>query len=237
MLNAYLTQFNALIQAPNSPIQLISTTQATTYINTARGQVATEGECIRNYATLALAAATQQYPFSLIALAAGTIGVAGVINVRMAGYQIAAGQRRIVQREWEWFNRYVLQNPAPVPGPPRYMAQFGQGANGTLWFNLPDISYVVALDAVCLPSALAVDSDPEAIPYQWTDAVPFYAAWLGMMNEQRQGDAEAMMKRYQELMRRARGAATPSVTPHQYAQGPDLTLANQLGLQQRGGGG
>jgi hypothetical protein len=235
VLTAYLTQFQNLIQAPSSPIPLISTAQATTYINTARGQVAGEGECIRVYASLTLAAPTQQYPFASIALPAGTLGVAGVLNVRMATYAVAGGQKRVVPREWEWFNDFVLATPVPVAGPPQYWAQFGQGASGTLFFNLPDEAYTIALDTVCYPSPLATDGDPEAIPYLWTDAVPYYAAWLGLMSLQRQADADnranGMMKRYEDLMARARRAATPSVLPGQFAQGPDPMAANRLGIQ------
>lgn len=237
MLDAYLAQFNALIQAPGSPVPLITSSQATIYINAARNQVAVEAKCIRSYATLSIGTAAQQYSFGSIVPPATPLGVGEVMEVEMAGYTVPntspPGQRLVVQREWQWFNRYVLQNPTPVAGPPQYYAQYGQGTSGTLWFNLPDQTYIVNLDTVCLPIALAVDSDPEAIPYQWTDPVPFYAAWLGMMQEQRQGDADLIYQRYQRLMQRARTGATPQVTPHQYSQTVDPTMANQLGI--RGG--
>ena len=237
VLSTYQAQFVNLIQSLGSPIPLISTAQSTVYINSARVQIAAEAKCIRNYATLALVVNQQQYNFSTIVFAPATSGVQVVMNVEMAGFTVPAttGQRIVVQREWAWFNRYVLQNPVPVAGPPRYWAQFGQGALGTLWFNLPDFTYVINLDTVCLPLPLATDTDPEAIPYQWTDAVPFYAAWLGMQQEQRQGDAEMMLQRFKMLMQRARAAATPEVTPTVYSQVPDVTMANQLGIRPGGG--
>lgn len=235
MLNAYLTQFNNLIQAPGSPIALISSSQATTYTNVARNQVAVEGKCIRSYSTLQLVANQQQYQFSAITLGASPMGVQEVMEVEMAGYTVAGGQLPVWQREWQWFNRYVLQQAAPVAGPPKWYAQYGQGASGTLWFNLPDQTYTINLDTVCLPLPLVLETDPEAIPYQWTDAVPFYAAWLGMMQEQRQGDADMIYQRYQRIMQRARSGVTPQTTPHQYSQSVDVTAANQLGMRGAGG--
>ena len=235
MLTAYLTQFQNLIQAPSSPVPLISTAQATTYINTARGQVAGEGECVRVYASLETATNVQQYPFSDITFPSGTQGVQGVLNVRMMTYAVASGQKRVILRPWEWFNDFIVGQPVPVAGFPHYWAQFGQGALGTLWVNLPDTAYSLSLDCVCYPLPLASDSDYEAIPYLWTDAVPYYAAWLGLQSVQRQADADMMMKRFEDLMGRARRSVTSSVLPGQYAQGPDPMMANRLGVQpQRG---
>ena len=48
---------------------------------------------------------------------------------------------------------------------------------------------------------------PEAIPYLWTDAVPFFAAYYALLSAQagqRQGDADRMFARYQEFTNRAR---------------------------------
>lgn len=234
MLAAYQAQFQNLIQYPAPPTPLISNNQATVYINAARGQVALEAECIRVVATLAIVPGTQQYPFSAISFPTGTEGVQGVQDVRLVNYGIAAGQQRVIGREWEWFNRYVLANPVPVPGVPALWAQYGQGANGTLFVNQADTDYTLYLDTVCYPMPLVDDTTPEAIPYQWTDAVPFWAAWLGFLSLTRQTDADKMMANYRELVQRARRGATPSVLPHQFEQSPDMTLPNKLGVQPAG---
>lgn len=208
------------------------------YINTARGQIAGEGECVRVYASLTVNGAAQQYQFSSITLPAGTTGVAGVLNVRMVTYQIpgTAGQVRMTSREWEWFNTFVLSNPVPVAGPPTFWCQFGQGALGTIFVNLLDQQYTLALDTVCYPSALRLDSDPEKIPYLFTDAVPYFAAYLALLQAQQADAAAGMFKLYSMFMNRARGAATPSVLPGQYEQAPDPEMANRLGLQMKAAG-
>lgn len=239
-LIAYETAVLALIQAPSSPSPLVATPLLDTNINTARNQVAAQGECIRNYATLAVTSAAQQYPFSDIVLgtAIPANSVGSVLNVRKATFAVGGGQGRIYNREFEWFQNYILANAAPVGSQPKYWAQYGQGVNGTLFINLPDGPYTLTLDCACLPVPLADDSTPEAIPELWTDAVPYYAAWLSMTALQRQADAEMMLKRFDLLMARARQTATPSVLPHQFSNGPDPVMPNRLGITQpaRGGG-
>lgn len=239
MLTAYQTAAQALIQAPNSPTPLITNPQWLVYINTARGQVSGQGKCVRQYATLTLAVGVQSYPFSAIAFAPGTLGILGPNDVRMIWYQVASGQKTITSRPFEWFGQYHLNNPVPQSGFPKVWAQLGQGQAGTLFFDpLPDDTYVCPADVECAPVPLVDDTTAEAIPPLWQDAVPFYAAWLALMQLQRQADADMMMKRFTELMGRARVAATPDVLPDNFEQVPDVTLPNKLALQGgRGAGG
>jgi hypothetical protein len=205
----------------------------TSFINTARGQIAGEGECVRVYGSLPLTPPTQQYSFSAITFPTGTQGVAGPINVRMVTYQIPGtqGQVMIAPREWEYFNQFVLSNPVPVAGAPDEWAQFGQGASGTLFVPLPDLPYVLACDTVCYPSPLVFDTDPDAVPYLFTDAVPYFAGYLAKITAGDAEGAKGMFQLYQMFMARARGMANPSVLPHQYEQAPDPEMANRLAVQ------
>lgn len=207
-LTAYQTELQNLIQAPSSPNALIPTASQTVYINTARNQIAGDGECIRASAQLTLTSGTQLYAFGSINSGVNP-GVSSVIAVRGG---ILAGQP-IDFRPWEWFQQYYLASGAT--GTPIHAAQQGQGLSGTLWFSpVPNSSGLIAsLDTVCLPVSLVTDSTPEAIPYPWTDAVPFYAAWLALMSLQRQADADKMYERYMNLMSRARKEASPSELP------------------------
>lgn len=200
------------------------------YINQARGQLAGESECLRVYGSLALAADTQQYPFSAISLADAPAGTEGVLSVRTASYAVASGAKRVMPRPWPWFNLYILCQPVPETGAPSVYAQYGQGAAGTLFFNMPDQAYTLNLDTACYPAALAADTDPEAIPYPWTDAVPYYAAYLALLPAD--GDsAQRMLDLYGIFVQRARRAATPTVLSNNYEQTSDPTLANKLGSQ------
>lgn len=234
MLNSYLQRTRLIINDPT--FAKLNDFDVASYVNTARGQIAGEAECIRLHGTLAIVANTQEYPFTSITLS-GSTGVAGVINVRMVSAAVpgANGQIKLIFREWEYFNDFFLCQPVVNPGPPTTYTQFGQGVNGTLFVNLPDLAYTLSLDTVCYPSPLAFDTDPEAIPYLWTDAVPYFAAYLAMLAQQNADGAEKMLQLYQLFLGRARQYATSSVLPGQYSQGPDPMMPNRLGVQMKAG--
>lgn len=238
-LTAYENSTRQLIQALTSTVPLIDTATLDQYINTARNQVAGEGTCIVvPQAVLSVAPPAQSYSFSDIVVPTGFAGTGNILNVRQASWQVGPpGQLPVYPRAWPWFKTYLLDQPAPIAGPPMDFAQFGQGTSGTLWINLLDGPYTLLLDVVCLPIPLIDDGTPDAIPQLWEDAVPFYAAWLGMQNVQRQADADMMMTRYHDMMNRARSFATPEQMPGLYSQGPDLALQNRYGIAASSGGG
>jgi hypothetical protein len=211
MLNAYLAQFEALIQAPSSAFPLIPTAQATVYINAARQQVAAEGECVRAFCHLPTVSNVANYFIDNFVPPSG-VGIERVIAPRM-GFNPSL----MDARPWEWFSTYYF--PVVSTGTPTKWALQGSGApeigsDVTLWlWPLPTAANDLLFDCACLPVDLVDDTTIEAIPYPFTDAVTFWAAWLGFQSLQRQTDAEAMMQRYQVLMRRARDESTPSVLP------------------------
>lgn len=241
LLSQYLAITQSLIQTPQSPIPLLTSALLTQYINIARGQVAGQGECIPGQGTLAVTSAGVLYPFSQIVWFPNPpldAFIAGAINIRMLTYVVGSGQKRLYPREWPWFNTFVLAQPTPKVGPPKIWAQYRQGSLGSIYVNYLDGSYELIVDAICYPVDLVDDNTIDAIPYLWSDAVPFYAAYYAYMAMQRQADADHMLQRYQELMGRARTAVTPAVQPGSYPQGPDPMMPNRLALHaapQRGG--
>ncbi len=250
MLTQYLTQTASLLQNPAAPTPLYSTPSLTGYINTARGQLAGEAKCIRAMGTLMLTVGVSSYAFSSVTIPSATAnGITGVIEIETLWYQVGSGQKWVRPRPWPWFARYELSNPVPGSGPPAVWAQFGQGAaaqtspnpvgGGSLYLApLPDIAYTVPVDAVCYPIPLVDDTTPEALPYLWTDAVPYFSAYLALMSAQtgaRTEQALGMFKLYEEFVDRARRASTPMVLPGIYPQQPNVTRQNQLGVSgQRG---
>lgn len=239
-LNAYLTSTRQLLQNPSAPSTLYSDSDLTSWINTARGQLAGESESIRFSAALALGVGTQVYNFSSIDLT-GSTGVQGVINVRTIWLQVASGRVWIRPRPFEWLSLYALNNPVPQQGPPVMWSQYAQGVGGSIYFSpVPDFIYAAILDTVCYPVPLVDDTTPEAIPYLWTDAVPYFAAYLALLSSQnaaRQNDAQRMFERYTDFANRARRFSTPSVLPYQYPQSGNPVRANQLGASSGGGAG
>jgi hypothetical protein len=222
MLVQYETAVQQLIQSV--PSGLIPTPTLDSYINKARMQLAGDAECIRAPANLTFTAGTQAYAVAaMVPNAAQVSGVATAFTVR-SGF--AAGAIVPLEfRSFEWFAAYYLTSA--VRGTPAVVAQRGQGTLGILYFYpIPDgVSPTAQFDVCCLPVPLVNDATPEAIPGLWTDAVPFYAAWLAMMQLQRQADAHIMLTRYQELALRGRQESTPSELPDNLPGGPGARMA------------
>jgi hypothetical protein len=232
VLNAYLTSTALLLQNPAAPTPLYSTQNLTSFINTARGQLAGESESVRFLASLTLVPGQRVYPFSAINLS-GSTGILEVLKVQTLWYQAASGQKWVTPRSFEWFSLYNFNAPVPLSGEPETWAQYGQGVNGSIYIDpLPDIAYTVLLDCICIPVPLVDDTTPEAIPFMWTDAVPYFAAYMALLSSQgtlRQQDAQRMFQVYTEFSNRARRFATPGVLAGQYEQQNDPTRMNQLG--------
>lgn len=246
MLTSYLTRTRNFLQLPSeSSTELYTDSDLTLWINQARGQLAGEGECIRAIGTISTVIGQRPYLFSGLNLGVvGTIGIQGAIHVSRVSYAIGDGEQWIAPRPWPWFEFYALNNVVPENGMPREWAQYrqgsagtgtGSGASGSFYLDPPpDSVYELRCNCVCYPIALTTDNTVEAIPYLWTDAVPYYAAYLALMSAQtssRVADAERMFNQYTEFLNRARRAANPSVLRWQYEQAGDPTQAAKIGLQ------
>ena len=230
VLSQYLAITKSLIQTPQSPIPLLTDALLTTYINVARGQVAGQGECFPALGGITVTPGTSEYPFGSIGYPEASV-IAETINIRMISLGLPnGGFSRVYPREWPWFNNYIRAQTVPKLGPPKIWAQYRQGSLGTFFINPVDTTYNLNIDAICKPVDLVDDNTPDGIPYLWSDAVPFYAAWYAYQAMQRQADAEMMMRRFQDQMGRARSAVTPGVLPGSYPQGPDPMLPNRLGI-------
>jgi hypothetical protein len=220
-----------------------------------RGQLAGQSFCIRRLLPLILSIGTQDYTFFDFNIL-GSPEIGGLLSVRSMTYRVASGAKMIYPRSWEWFDLYHRNNPVPASGPPNVWAQYLQGSSGgnpivnygsgtvssgsLSIYPIPDFTYTVIADSQCYPIALTKDNDPEAIPYEWTDAVPFGAAWMALLSAQtsaRMAEAEKYFEYFQQYVQRARSASTPDVLPYQYEQVPDPTSLNQMGLPQGRGGG
>lgn len=238
-LDTYIDRTRRLLQVPAAPNALYPNADLVDFINQARGQVAGEGECIRQMGSFQTAANTRVYNYNAITLSPNVSQglVAGVIHVRSLRYVVGDGYQWVTPRAWEWFNVYHLNNVVPPTGVPSTWAQFQQGALGSLYVDpVPDGVYTMQADCVCYPTDLSADSQVEAIPYLWTDAVPFFAAFLACLSAQsgqRQADADRHFTRYSAFIERARQFANPSVNRTQYEQAKEPAAMNRYGMQQR----
>ena len=252
MLTAYLTQTRSLLQLPGTnSSNLYTDTDLTRFINIARGQIAGEGECIWAHGTIPTVANQDVYRFQDLNFgASGITGIQGAIKISSLHYSVGLGQLWLTPRAWPWFSLYNRNTAVPVPGSPKEWAQYGQGAapsgvlntqmNGGSFYvsPLPDDIYVLNCNTVCYPQALAADGDVEALPYFWTDAVPFFAAYFALMSAQtnaRMSEAAQMYKgHYNEFLSRARNQSNPSVNSWVYSQAGDPAQAQKMGIKAGG---
>ncbi len=249
-LTFYQTQLKGLLQNPSSPTTLYSTTDLNRWINVARGRLAGDTQCIRLLTTLTVTVGQRNYNFSSIPIP-GSSGIQGVLNINTIWYNTHnTGYQRLEARSWPWFSLYGLNNPVVINAVPTIWSQFGQGAappgttgvanvgvssfGGSFYLNPPpDLAYDLLLDCTCFPIALTADADLEAIPYLWTEAIPYLAAWYALLSSQmqaRRADAEAYMNYYQTFIQSSRGAATPIVTPYQSQGAGDQATLAKMGL-------
>ena len=246
MLTNYLTQTRSLLQLPGTnSTSLYSDTDLTRWINIARGQIAGEGECIRVIGTISTVATQNSYSFSGINTGVpGTNGIEGVISIQSLSFNAGNGQLWLTPRAWPWFSLYNQNNAVPSSGAPTEWSQFSQGASpgvsgsingGSFYISpIPDDVYTLNATAICYPVPLVNDSTPEALPYFWTDAVPFFAAYFALLSAQtnaRMADAAQMYKgHYEEFMDRARKQSNAGVNRWLYqqagdpAQGPKMSI-------------
>ena len=251
MLASYISNAQNLLQNPGAPSTLYTTANITTWVNIARGQLAGEAECVRSIGTITTVIGQRAYNFSAINLGTpSATGIQGAINVRRVQYNVGSGQKWVRGKSWEWFDFQRFNNPVPGSGPPNEWAQYGQGSAGTgaitgegsgtllsgsLYIDpLPDMVYTLNVDCTAYPIALAADTDIEAIPYLWTDAVPYFAAYLALMSAQtnmRMEQAQRYFQIYQTFVQRARQAANPSLNRFAFEQSGDPTRQNKLGMQ------
>lgn len=250
-LTAYLAAVNRILQNPVPSPPLYTTADLTVYINTARAQLAGDAECVLGTGTLLLTNAVSSYLFSSFATfstgGAALTGILGPLAVRQMSVTKASAALPtiMVGRPWEYLQRWYLNTGAAVAtGQPKYWAQHGRGQKGSFVVTpTPSAAdYTVAAECTLLPVALVDDTTAEAIPYPWTDAIPYYAAYLAYLSAQRATDADQMFARYREFVMRATEMATPTRFPDNFRGGLAARIAASkqpvtVRPQQGGGGG
>ena len=248
MINNYLQLTQQLLADPRQ--EAFNPSFLKRYVNMARGQIAGEARCVRVLGTIPTVVGQRNYNFSALNIGTpATTGVQGIIHIRSIRYALGGGYRWLAPRNWPWFEFYHLNNVIPPSGQPVIWSQYGQGSaglgtitgdgaagtgTGSFYIDpVPDIVYTLTCDCACYPIALNVDTDFEAIPYLWTDAVPYYAAYWALMSAgtaQRAQDADRFFNIYKMFVQRARDAATPDVNKYEYEQVPDPISLNQMAL-------
>jgi|SRR5579885_1773472 len=145
-----------------------------------------------------------------------TAGVSGILSLKQVAVYWGNIKPPLNYCPWTLFNAKYRSWPL-VSNFPSVWSQYGQGENGTLYFwPIPSSVLGMDWDCICVPLALGSDSDPEAIPSPFTDAVQYYATYLAFLYGQRKQDAQLMMQMYQQRIRAARANSMRSLVTDYY---------------------
>jgi hypothetical protein len=149
-------------------------------------------------------------------LPAGYSQIMGVLSIA-----VNQGAWKPVLRYYPWgsLQAYARSYNTSVSNYPAIWSQYGQGVSGSVYlYPIPSNVFSMDWDCYCTPIALALDSDPEVLPYPWTDIVPYYAAYLAYLNAQRNDDAANMLNTYRTKVMAYGGYARPIIVPSYYGR-------------------
>lgn len=100
---------------------------------------------------------------------------------------------------WDDLQAYARAYATLLESFPYYWSVMNDGEQGEIWmFPAPSIVGDIELDCFCIPSDLNTDSDFDAIPGGFRNAVKFGAAELAFMAQQRFSQAELMNQKFAE---------------------------------------
>lgn len=146
-----------------------------------------------------------------------TSGVDSILFIESVA--VSWGALKPVLDQWNWNDLQAKVRAYPITsGQPAIWSQFGQGESGSIYLRpVPTGALPMDWNCVCTPIDLVTDATAEAIPYPFSDAVPYYSAWLAFMNARRPQEAQNMFGMYETIMRRSRAQSESTFIPSYYS--------------------
>jgi hypothetical protein len=146
-----------------------------------------------------------------------TPGVSAIHGVMSITASWGASRPMLGRKDWTTFQAKYRSWAAGWINNPVVWAQYGQGAKGSVYLApIPANAFNMEWDTYCVPIPLVDDTTVEAIPYPWTDPIPYYAAYLAASNAQRAQDSASMFGQYEVFMKRARAMSETPFIPDAY---------------------
>lgn len=211
-LNNYITKVQRLLHDPG--VQFYSTTDLTAYINEARSQIAVESESTRFLFIQNSVAGQEKYTFpTAVSLSTGFKDVIQVKGIAIAWGGSLSTKPSVALIDWSMFQAQYRFYGTQFTGNPVIASFYGKTVY--LW-PIPSGIFQMEWDTVTNVIDLATDTDAEAIPYPYTDAVPFYAAYIALLNAQRPQEAQQMFQLFTQYMQRGQAFTQRTWTPFLY---------------------
>lgn len=162
------------------------------------------------------------YPFSQInpIVAVSGSGINSIYMVRSVAVLFGTWRYMSMYTSFSKYQALIRRYSANVlTYVPEVACQFGQGQGGSIYlYPVPNAAYQMEWDCCCIPNAVNSDTDVEAIPFPWTDAIIYYAAYLATSGSGRYQDADRFLKEYKRLMMEARRFSEPQRTVTWYGR-------------------
>jgi hypothetical protein len=162
----------------------------------------------------------EQYLYSTRAAAAQQLnsGVRTPLGIFSVAVSWGSMKPMLTPKIWSEFQAYYRSYSTGMQSYPTIWSQYAQGDKGSMFvWPLPSQSTNMDWDTYCDVIPLQNDTDPEALPYPWTEAVKFYAAYLALDNAQRAKDSDRMHAEFLATMKSARADSEPPFWPEPYA--------------------
>ena len=223
MLANYVSEVQNLLNDEQGQFFKIPTLH--NYINRSRRRIAYASGCIRILPEGTQTVAHQEiYPFSnWISLVQGAMpGIKSILACRSLAISIGPGGwkpmwRRIVWTDFQARFRIYNRTFMGTISEPGWWTQYGEGPAGRIFLApIPTQRQVMEVDLTCIPQPLLNDNDPEPIPDPWQDAVPFWAAVLALLQQQRREDAQAMAQLFNTELPFAAAVVCPQMIQTPY---------------------
>lgn len=159
------------------------------------------------------------YPFSDIYLG-NWPGVDAVHAIKSASVIYSNYRYSLPMYAFSVYQAQIRQYPLLYQYVPTFCSQFGQGAGGSFYaYPLPSQTYQWEFDCFCLPSNMQLDNTiPEVIPQPWTDAVPYFAAHLAMLELQNYNAAKMYEQLFDKMTLGYSGQARPGRAVNPYGR-------------------
>lgn len=174
-------------------------------------------------------AGVERYPFRGFvnpALIAQHAGIAGAMDINTCsicwGTAGSPGSPRpsLAWLAWEDLQAYARAYATLVTSYPYYWSVLNDGTAGEIWlFPVPSQAMEIELDVYCIPKPLYTDSDFDAIPENFQNAIKYGAAALAYASSRRYGQATIMSDLFNERLGIARVASDYGKTPNFYYAG------------------
>ena len=207
-LSGYITETRRLLHDVNA--NFWTNAELTDYINDGRNHLIQDTGCNRVLQTYTTVYNVETIDFSALPESDDTIDVLTINlywgNSRVPLYYMAWSNFNAQLRFWQNYTGrpvgFSMYGPKKIYIGPK-----------------PDEAYLMELDTVVLKPPLT-DADPvETLPTPFTEAVPFYAAYLAKYQEQSYGEAEILKQEYQKHVMQALNTTFTRRLPTPYISG------------------